>query len=133
MQYYDSGSIYEIEVKCYCKSSPTGLSISVQGNKTGTTDWKVITAPGSWGWKSVVYSDLSLVEADLDAFRVSVKGGVFGSMTVYIACMYVIVRFHGDTTTSIVIKNLDTATSYSNNMGAASDRNYYMSQVVLWL
>ena len=130
---FDSGEIYEIEIKVKGKCGLTLIAIiEVTGNKGGTVAGKPLIFNIGEGivWKNAIWSGLSLVEADLDGIQFNFNTDDLVE-DIYIYEIYAVVRFYGDNQIHLNIKNLDTEVIQSNNMGAIGARTWEMSQIAV--
>ncbi|KKM69872.1 hypothetical protein LCGC14_1446350, partial [marine sediment metagenome] len=129
---YDSGKITQIKIYCYVKTDNVMVAVflKVKGNKTGTTTYKsqgfTVT---EYLWISYTFSNLNLVQADLNDFEIYLFKD--GAGNCFVETMYALVTVEGDVQAELYIKNITDSTSVSQSMGAVADRSYDMGQVVV--
>ena len=132
MSGYDSlgliDQIYEIQV--WFNGLAIGASATVEGNKDGTGAQRDVDPEGTW--KYVSWTGLTLNQADLDDFEIKFISQVDLFGQIYIYSIYVKVFFYGDfSNASVVVENIDTAETWSNDMGAMAGRQWDISQITI--
>ncbi|KKM71440.1 hypothetical protein LCGC14_1430590, partial [marine sediment metagenome] len=136
---YDSGIVREITVWVYTYRG-VRTELYIKGNKPGTTSYVYTPSPlAVWDWASATFSGLSLSQADLTDFEVTLLHSPYGVASGHnriINVLYAEVKFEGDVDdtkddANISIKNLTDETSVSQYIGTRTGRSYDIGQVVV--
>lgn len=131
---WDSGIITQIKIWIYGKTGLATSYITVKGNQTGTTSTKSLFFGTSYEWLSATYSGLSLNQAALNGFELTVNAAhdePAESSTLYCDTAYIEVTFEGNDSADLYIKNITQSTTVSQGMGSPVDRSYDMGQIVI--
>lgn len=128
---YDLGEIYQIKAHFYCKWYIFADRCDVNANGDGMGQrsfFPPLVDPPVYGWVSVTWSGLSLVQADLDALTISLTPRP--NRGIMIEKLYLTIYFYGDVAVELVAHKLSDDSTHTNNMGSDIGRSWNVSQKV---